>query len=425
MDIDSLFMTALLKSKKPQYLKGLTDKHFDGEWKKIYRFVRDFFRNHGKLPAPTTVKQKFKDAILLKASETAPFYADELRSRYSLGVLDEMMQKHYTPARNDGDIDTTLTSMKEVIQAVQRTQRTKAKDGGIRRVTENIKARRAAYKIRKAKKGMLGIPTPWKTLDRVTQGWQPGDVAVFLARPKIGKTFLAMLLAIHAMIKGFSVLFASMEMLPKRLEVRYDSLGAKISPEKNRKGILSPKEKKKLDAWWKFLEINEDIGVFDLAGQDEIAAPLDLELALALGEYDLIVWDAFYLAAKKKQWEEFSQLVGDVKKIAGRNQIPVILTSQFNRDVKKAHAMADTAAAAFTDSIVQDADFVFALFQPPALKMMKQMMVSSLAVREGVELTEMMLSWDIDGGDFSELNATLLSDATGDPEIDTEVDLPF
>lgn len=425
MDVDSLFMTSLLNSKKPQFLKGLDEKYFEGSWKKVFRFVKMFFRDHGKLPAPLTIKQKFKEVVLLKPSENALFYANELRSRYSLSVLDDMMQDKYTPSRTEGDLDGTLDAMKEVILAVQRTQRNKNKDGGVRRVTDNVKQRRAEYGLRKAKQGMLGIPTPWKTLNKVTQGWQPGDVAVFLARPKVGKTFLAMLLAIHAMLKGYSVLFASMEMLPKRLEVRFDSLGARVSPERNRKGHLKKIEKAKLDKWWTRLEKDKELGVFDLAGQDEVSSPLDLELALGLGEYDLVVWDAFYLASKKKKWEEFSQLVADIKKIAGRNQVPMILTSQFNRDVKQAHSMADTTAAAFTDSIVQDADFVFAQFQPPALKMMNQMLLSSLAVREGVQLSEMMLEWDIDGGNFNEINATTLSDVAGDPEIDSEVDLPY
>lgn len=42
----------------------------------------------------------------------------------------------------------------------------------------------------KTKSGITGIPTGWATLDRITAGWQRGDVNLLLARPKSGKGLL-------------------------------------------------------------------------------------------------------------------------------------------------------------------------------------------------------------------------------------------
>ena len=423
MDLDSLYFSSLLKSKKPRYLKGVKPEFFEGRWRQVFKFVSSFYSEHHRLPKLATVKQKFKDRPFFRAHEKPPFYAAEIHSRYSLWVMDEHLQEKFTPARARGDLDGSVTAMKEAVLCVERAA--DRKGGGLLRTRKGIAQRRKEYLLRKKRKGILGIPTPWKALNMVTQGWQKGDLAIVLARPGLGKTFMALLLMLHAQLKGYHGLFASMEMRPERLIVRYDGLGAGVSVERFRKGRLKKSERIKMNKWYAQLQSGDGMGELDLAGPGEISSPLDLELAINLGKYDFVVWDAFYLASRKKKWEDFAQLVADIKNVATKTGVPILLTSQFNKDVKIKHAHADISAAAFTDSIVQDADFVFAMFQTPPMKMMNEMVLRSLKIREGVDLSEMQLRWDIDHGDFSELNASLLTDTSGDPEIDNEADIPY
>jgi len=113
-----------------------------------------------------------------------------------------------------------------------------------------------------------------------------------------------------------------------------------------------------------------------------------------------------------------------VKGVASRTGVPIMVTSQFNKDVKMSATTADQTAAAFTDSIMHDADFVFAMFRTSSMKLLKEMLVRSLKVREGVELNELFLKWDIDAGNFQEISATTMSgSAVADPVIDDEVDM--
>jgi|GEM_PF-1604512 len=427
MDVDSLFFSALLGSGNTSYLRGLHPDLFEGEWRGVFEFTKNFMLTHNGLPKVSTVKQKFKSLAFEKALEPVAYYSAELRARHAFGVLDEGLRTKYTAKRTEADLHGSVDALKEVVLAVERLQHAKDSEGGMLRVSKNVLHRKKAYLDRKKKKGLLGIKTPWPSMDSVTQGWQPGDLIVLLSRSGMGKSFWAALCELEVMFAGKNGLLASMEMLPQRLSVRVDALGAKISADRFRKGKLLPAEVKRLDAWYMALEKNvKKWGVLDICGPNEVSSPLDLELTIQLGRYDFVVWDAFYLAAKKKKWEEFAQLIADVKKVATRTGVPILLTSQFNKAVQSSHVRADQIAAAFTDSILHDADFVFALFQTPSMRLLKEMLLRSLKVREGIELGELLLRWDIDGGDFSEISSSV-SEVTLklDQEIDSEISLEY
>lgn len=422
-----MFFSALLASGKPAYLRGMPPDVFEGAWRGVFDFVKRFTLAHSSLPKISTVKNRFKSLAFEKAPEPVAFYAAEVRRRHAFGVLDEGLRTSYTAKRTEDDLHGSVDALKEVVLAVERLQREQAVDGGILRVSRNTLRRKKDYLERKRKKGLLGLKTPWKSLDAVTQGWQPGDLIVLLSRSGMGKSFWAVLCGLEVMFAGKNGLLASMEMYPKRLGIRVDALGARIGADKFRKGKLSKEEVKRLDAWYVALEKNAGKwGALDICGPNEISSPLDLELTIQLGKYDFVVWDSFYLAAKKKKWEEFAQLIADVKKVATRTGTPILLTSQFNKAVQATHTRADQIAAAFTDSILHDADFVFALFQTPSMRLLKEMLFRSLKVREGIELGEMVLRWDIDGGDFSEISSSVSDVALKmDSEIDSEIPLEY
>ena len=424
MDVDSLYFSSLLKSKKAQFLKGVKPEFFDPEWAPVFKFVRRFNSNFGRLPRLSTVKDKFKSASFLKAVEPVPYYGRELRTRHAFGLLEEGLRTDYSPMRSANNLDGSVDALKGVILTVERLKQDN--DQGIIRLNQNTKKRQKAYDKRKKVKGLLGIKTPWPSLDSVTQGWQPGDLVVILARAGIGKSFLILLNALSAMRQGKNTLVSSMEMFPDRLGVRFDGLGAKVSVERFRKGKLLKKEHKRMKQWYAELETNKSLGYVDLCGPNEISSPLDLELHIQLGGYKLAIWDSFYLASRKKKWEEFAQLVADLKKVATRCGVPLIITSQFNKDVKGAHTKADQVSAAFTDSIMHDADFVFALFQTPSMKLLKEMLLRSLKVREGIELAELLLKWDIDNGDFSEIISSVgVGESSEEASVDNEVELEY
>ena len=76
--------------------------------------------------------------------------------------------------------------------------------------------------------GMLGIPTPFKTLNRLGVGWMPGELYSLFARPTVGKSFMSVKVAAVALKQGYKTLLISTEMPVKAMSMRMDAFLGKL-----------------------------------------------------------------------------------------------------------------------------------------------------------------------------------------------------
>jgi replicative DNA helicase len=67
---------------------------------------------------------------------------------------------------------------------------------------------------------LTGVTSGYKGIDKLLAGFQPGDLTVLAARPSMGKTALALNMAVHAAKAGTPVLFFSLEMTKEQLGIR-------------------------------------------------------------------------------------------------------------------------------------------------------------------------------------------------------------
>ena len=95
--------------------------------------------------------------------------------------------------------------------------------------------------------GISGIPSGFKVLDKITSGWQDGDLIAIGGRPGMGKTSFALNIAEHVAInKGKKVAFFSLEMSKEQLVSRMLSTKGQISGQNLRTGRLTDKEWERL-----------------------------------------------------------------------------------------------------------------------------------------------------------------------------------
>lgn len=85
---------------------------------------------------------------------------------------------------------------------------------------------------------ITGIPSGINELDEMTSGFQPGELALLAARPSVGKTALAIQVALHVAKANHAVAFASIEMSTEAIVERMTARLSGIDSLSLRRGGL-------------------------------------------------------------------------------------------------------------------------------------------------------------------------------------------
>jgi replicative DNA helicase len=94
-------------------------------------------------------------------------------------------------------------------------------------------------KLSKRKEHITGVPTGFYDLDDITAGLQPSDLVVIAGRPSMGKTSLALGMAVHAAIHAGTVVgIFSLEMSKPQIVLRMLSSEARVDSHGLRTGKI-------------------------------------------------------------------------------------------------------------------------------------------------------------------------------------------
>jgi replicative DNA helicase len=93
---------------------------------------------------------------------------------------------------------------------------------------------------------MIGAPTGYADIDRLTAGWQSGDYNILAARPSAGKTAFSLELAIRQARAGIPVAIFSLEMSRESILQRMVCREAGVDSQRLRCGRLSSEDLKKI-----------------------------------------------------------------------------------------------------------------------------------------------------------------------------------
>ena len=217
---------------------------------------------------------------------------------------------------------------------------------------------------------VTGVPTGFYDLDRMTAGFQAGDLIVLAARPSMGKTALAINIAEHvALNEGLPVAVFSMEMGAAQLAVRIVGSIGRIDQSHLRTGKLTDEE------WPRLTEAIEKLRTISLH-IDETAGLTSGELranarrlSRQCGKLGLIVVDYLQLMSGsasdgENRATELGEISRGLKMLAKELQCPVIALSQLNRSVEsrpdKRPMMSDLRESG---AIEQDADIIMFIYR--------------------------------------------------------------
>jgi replicative DNA helicase len=189
------------------------------------------------------------------------------------------------------------------------------------------------------KQRITGVPSGFVDLDRVTLGFQPGDLIIIAGRPAMGKSSFAVNIAENAAIKNkVTVGLFSLEMSAQQLMLRLLGSQSEVALHKLRSGFLSNEDWPRLTAGGGLLR-NAPIWI------DDTAAPTVLELRAkcrrlkAEANLGLVVIDYLQMIQAigriENRVQEVSQITRALKAMAKEMEVPVIALSQLSRGVEQ------------------------------------------------------------------------------------------
>jgi len=188
---------------------------------------------------------------------------------------------------------------------------------------------------------IVGVPTGFTDLDRLTGGLQKSDLIVLAARPGIGKTSLAMSMAHNAALKYHnSVAFFSLEMSKDQLAQRLLSMDSGIDQQRLRTGRIKEEE------WERIVYAIDTLSEANIWIDDTASiTPLEMRSKSrrihAQYGIDLIIVDYLQLMQatiggkrNENRVQEISEISRSLKGLARELNIPVLALAQLSRAVE-------------------------------------------------------------------------------------------
>lgn len=238
-------------------------------------------------------------------------------------------------------------------------------------------------KVNKTPGELTGVPTGFKDIDSLTGGLQETDLIALAARPAVGKTALALNIAMNAAkhpVQAVGVALFSLEMSTSQLVQRMLSAVSGVPLEKIRDGDLNEIEKKSL---WQaanivaeypiYIDDTPNLNIIELKAKIKRLAEAaeknrrQKKLKKGLG---LIIIDYLQLmngvndGSNKSKNDIVSEISRELKVLAKEIKVPIVELSQMSRSIEtrteKEPQLSDLRESG---AIEQDADIVMFLYR--------------------------------------------------------------
>lgn len=399
------FITVKDKQIKPYFLS-------DGDNRKAFKFISDYFLKNGEVPTVRVFRQKFPDYQLdtyknpetfmeiVGTEEPINFWCDEVRTKVKHNKICDIAEE-MAEALNVLDTEKAYGLMKKGLIYIENDiVETQAID-----TTKDAEDRKANYLKRKENKGMIGIPMGIDKLDMILKGMQKKQLITMIAKTGVGKTWFWILVASYCQLNGYRVLFLTTEMAEEQIEDRLEAMlipmmmGCDFNYGKFKSGTLSPQEEQ---TYFDFLDMKsslEPLIVETATGVSNVSAKIEQY------QPDIVFIDGAYLMeddqGAKEDWLRVAHITRDLKALAKLKKLPICINTQADSTTSKKTGP-ELENIGFSKAIGHDSDVVLGLLRDEEMIEDREMKVKVLKQREGT-LGNVLLNWDFTTMDFSSI----------------------
>ena len=407
---------------------GVAEDLFVGAGKVAWRFIHTYRDEHGSIPSPGIIGENSGLALspLTEDDDGAmTYFVDKLHERAIFRALKYGVDKTYEYIE-EGEQEEAAS---EIIKLADHLRDRKAARVRVRDLSQIVPEVKEMYE--RTKRGEIGIPFPWDTMNEMTLGMWPGTLTFFTARPGVGKTWTAINICHHVWQKGYKVLVVSPEMIGVELAERVVGLHGKLSYSDLVSGRLGDfGGEKALDDTIAELSQREGFHVLD---DEERLSSQYIEEAVEAVDPDLIAVDSVYMlkvfqgkvkqgvGSKGGRYDRILETIDWLRSFSRRTKKPVLAISQLSRDAKMKKGEAERLkqgvgtggledAVAMSDTLLMDAHNLFAMFQDDDMRLDKQMLYVPLKARRQAAWSSVVTRWDMESMNFDQIGTKVESE---------------
>jgi replicative DNA helicase len=236
-----------------------------------------------------------------------------------------------------------------------------------------VEAQKQIEMVSKREEGLLGVPSGFNELDKITSGWQKSDLIIIAARPGMGKSAFTLALARNAAVDHRRpVAIFSLEMASIQLTQRLISMESEISGTKLRNAQLAEYEWQQLHTTVEklsdvpiFIDDTPAINIFELRAKCR-RLKMQHDVQLIMIDYLQLMSGGPDQQRRGNREQEISSISRALKSMAKELEVPVIALSQLSRAVETRGGVKRPQLSDLRESgaIEQDADLVLFIYRP-------------------------------------------------------------
>jgi replicative DNA helicase len=216
---------------------------------------------------------------------------------------------------------------------------------------------------------VTGTPSGYRDLDRLTSGFQSGNLIIVAARPSMGKSALALCMAANiALRNGQPVGLFTLEMSKEEVTQRLMCSEAKVESQRLRNGKLAPDDWPRLTAACDklakapiYVDDTGSINMMEIRSKARRLKSRHPDLGLLVVDYLQLMTSGGNV---ENRVQEVSQISRSLKILARDLDVPILALSQLSRAVEqrtdKRPLLSDLRESG---SLEQDADLVVFIYR--------------------------------------------------------------
>ena len=378
-----------------------------------YKFLIDYIDKYNQFPTSDLLASNFNTLDL--SASTVDF--DYCKERF----IDQKLRR---------DIVKLINSNKSTIEDKPKQAYTKLLDGlyninslideDVSFYESDSSDRFSSYQTRKEKRlqggGLLGIATPFDTLNNVGAGFMPGELVGLFARPSIGKTWLCAEVTANAFMQGYKTLLVSTEMPVESINLRLDAIMARKMGFDFTHRSLRNGETIDEDQYQVFLEsVKEKKSQLMIC--DHITGQSSISLEAIAGiirkhKPEIVIIDGIYLielnnTSKSSLWETSQHMCASLKALCMSQNIPMFVSTQANRDASDIYKPPGASSVAFGDALLRSGDMIFSMCGVLDQNDEPEEQIRRIQVQKmrdhALFVNDLYLHWDVNRGDIHEV----------------------